>query len=279
MSKTGILNPGAMGVSIAASAREAGHSVYWVAAGRSQASRQRAIAQNLIELDSLAELCAACDVILCVCPPHAAEAVAQAVLEAGFHGLYCDGNAISPRKAQRIGAKLGAAGIDFVDGSIVGPPAWKTGTTRFYLSGGAANRVAKLFAGSLTEAIVLGADVGRASALKMVFAAQTKGFAALLSAIQATAEQLGVRGDLEREWGFRDPDAAAQTQKRVRNVTAKAWRFAGEMDEIAATFEMAGMPSGFFVAAAEVYGRMAGFKDADERPPLEDVLAALMKAE
>ena len=279
MSKTGILNPGAMGVSIAASAREAGHSVYWAAAGRSQASRQRAIAQNLIELDSLAELCAACDVILCVCPPHAAEAVAQAVLEAGFQGLYCDGNAISPRKAQRIGAKLGAAGIDFVDGSIVGPPAWKAGTTRFYLSGGAANRVAKLFAGSLTEAIVLGADVGRASALKMVFAAQTKGFAALLSAIQATAEQLGVRGDLEREWGFRDPDAAAQTRNRVRNVTAKAWRFAGEMDEIAATFEMAGMPSGFFVAAAEVYGRMAGFKDADERPPLEEVLATLMKAE
>ncbi len=91
--------------------------------------------------------------------------------------------------------------------------------------------------------------------------------------------QLGVRGDLEREWGFRDPDAAAQTRNRVRNVTAKAWRFAGEMDEIAATFEMAGMPSGFFVAAAEVYGRMAGFKDADERPPLEEVLAALMKAE
>lgn len=279
MSKTGILNPGAMGVSIAASAREAGHPVYWVAAGRSRASRQRAAAHNLIECGSLAELCAACDVILCVCPPHAAEAVAQSVLEAGFQGLYCDGNAISPRKAQRIGAKLEAAGIDFVDGSIVGPPAWAAGTTRFYLSGGAANQVAKLFAGSLTEAIVLGADVGRASALKMVFAAQTKGFAALLSAIQAAAEGLGVRGDLEREWGFRDPNAVAQTQNRVRNVTAKAWRFAGEMDEIAATFEMAGMPSGFFVAAAEVYGRMAGFKDAAERPPLEEVLAALMKAE
>ncbi len=279
MSRVGILNPGAMGVSIAASARDAGHQVYWSAAGRSPASRQRAAEQNLIEVDSLARLCAACDVILSVCPPHAAESVAQSALAAGFQGLYCDGNAISPRKAQAIGAKLTAAGIDFVDGSIVGPPAWEAGATRFYLAGGAANRVADLFAGSLTQAMVIGEDVGRASALKMVFAAQTKGFTALISAIQAAAEQLGVREDLAREWGFRDPDAAAQTQNRVRQVTAKAWRFAGEMDEIAETFDMAGIPAGFFVAAGEVYERMAGFKDADEAPPLEDALAALLKTE
>jgi len=279
MSRVGILNPGAMGVSIAASARDAGHQVYWSAAGRSPASRQRAAEQNLIEVDSLAQLCAACDVILSVCPPHAAESVAQSALAVGFQGLYCDGNAISPRKAQAIGAKLTAAGIDFVDGSIVGPPAWEAGATRFYLSGGAANRVADLFAGSLTQAMVIGEDVGRASALKMVFAAQTKGFTALISAIQAAAEQLGVREDLAREWGFRDSNETAQTENRVRNATAKAWRFAGEMDEIAETFDMAGIPAGFFVAAGEVYERMAGFKDADEAPPLEDVLAALLKTE
>lgn len=279
MSQVGILNPGAMGVSIAASARDAGHQVYWSAAGRSQASRQRAAEQNLIEVDSLPQLCAACDVILSVCPPHAAESVAQAALAAGFQGLYCDGNAISPRKAQDIDAKLTSAGIDFVDGSIIGPPAWAAGATRFYLSGGPANRVAALFADSLTQTIVIGADVGQASALKMVFAAQTKGFTALLSAIQAAAEQLGVRADLEREWGFRDPNAAAQTQNRVRKVTAKAWRFAGEMDEIAAAFDMAGIPSGFFVAAGEVYERMASFKDADETPSLEETLAALLQAE
>ena len=279
MSRVGILNPGAMGVSIAASARDAGHQVYWSAAGRSPASRQRAAEQNLIEVDSLAQLCAACDVILSVCPPHAAESVAQSALAAGFQGLYCDGNAISPRKAQAIGAKLTAAGIDFVDGSIIGPPAWEAGATRFYLAGGAANRVADLFAGSLTQAMVIGEDVGRASALKMVFAAQTKGFTALISAIQAAAEQLGVREDLAREWRFRDSNETAQTENRVRSVTSKAWRFAGEMDEIAETFDMAGIPAGFFVAAGEVYERMAGFKDADEAPPLEDALAALLKTE
>ena len=54
---------------------------------------------------------------------------------------------------------------------------------------------------------------------------------------------------------------------RSRNAAAtgnapKAWRFAGELDEIAASFGAHGLPDGFGRAAAEVYGRLAGFKDA-----------------
>ncbi|MCK7519679.1 MAG: DUF1932 domain-containing protein [Ignavibacteriales bacterium] len=45
-------------------------------------------------------------------------------------------------------------------------------------------------------------------------------------------------------------------------MTAKAWRFEGEMHEIASTFEGAGLPDGFHEAAAEIYHRMAGFKDS-----------------
>lgn len=279
MSKVGIINPGAMGISIAASAQAGGHEVYWASAGRSADTRQRAEERNLLELESLAELCAVCEVMLCVCPPHAAAAVAQSVIDAGFCGLYCDGNAIAPRQTLRIGERLGAAGIDFVDGSIIGPPAWKAGSTRFYLSGSSAAQIARLFKGTVTEAVVIGGEIGKASALKMVFAAQTKGFTALLSAIQGAAEQLGVRADLDREWARRDPDVAAQRVNQVRGVTGKAWRFAGEMQEIAATFESAGMPPGFFEAAHEVYQRLAPFKDAEELPALENVLAALIAAD
>ncbi len=279
MSKIGIINPGAMGISIAASARACGHDVYWASAGRSAESRQRAAEQSLLAVDSLAELCAVCEIILCVCPPHAAAAVADAVAEAGFSGCYCDGNAIAPQQARRIGERLERAGVDFVDGSIIGPPAWAAGSTRFYLSGPSAEKIASLFDGSFTEALVIGGEAGKASALKMVFAAQTKGFSALLAAIQGAAEQLGVRGDLDREWARRDPDAAAQRGAQVRNVTGKAWRFAGEMQEIAATFEAAGMPPGFFEAAHDVYQRMARFKDAAELPELEAVLAALIADE
>ena len=158
----------------------------------------------------------------------------------------------------------------------LGRPPGKAGSTRFYLSGTSAGRIADLFAGSVTDAIAIGDEIGKASALKMVFAAQTKGFTALISAIQAVAEQLGVRADLDREWAKRDPDSVEQKRNQVRNVTAKAWRFTGEMQEIAATFELAGLSPGFFVAAHDVYQRMAGFKDSDETPPLEDVLAALL---
>ena len=279
MTAVGILNPGAMGASIAASARAAGHDVVWASAGRSAATHGRAAEHDLRKVDTLAQLCAACDVILCVCPPHAAEAVADAVIEAGFSGLYCEGNAISPQKAGSIGERMGAAGIDFVDGSIVGPPAWNAGTTRFYLSGPSAGRVADLFAGTLTEAIAIGDEIGKASALKMTFAALTKGSTALLSAIYGVAENLGVRAELEREWGMRSAEAVGQRRDQVRGVTAKAWRFAGEMQEIAATFELAGLPPGFFEAACEVYTRMAGFKDAEDVPELEAVLAALLVEE
>ncbi|MDE2638297.1 MAG: DUF1932 domain-containing protein [Chloroflexota bacterium] len=275
MSRVGIINPGAMGISIAASARAAGHDVYWSTAGRSEATRQRAEEQHLIALDTLNELCGNCDAIVCVCPPHAAQSVAEAVIDASFRGLYCDGNAIAPQKAQAIGARLATAGIDFVDGSIIGPPAWKAGATRFYLSGSSAEQIAELFDSTVTEAIVIGDEIGKASALKMVFAALTKGSTALLSAIYGTADQLGVRDDLEREWAMRDSDSVAQRRNQVRNVTEKAWRFAGEMQEIAATFESAGMPPGFFEAAHDVYQRMARFKDADTVPELVDVLAAL----
>lgn len=275
MSKVGIINPGAMGISIAASARAAGHELYWASAGRSAGTRQRAEAHSLLEVESLTELCAVCELLLCVCPPHAAATVADAVIKAGFSGCYCDGNAIAPGQALQIGERLMAAGINFVDGSIIGPPAWKEGSTRFYLSGPSAGQIADLFAGTVTEAIAIGGEIGKASALKMVFAAQTKGFTALLSAIQGAAEALGVREDLDREWARRDPDVAKQRVNQVRGVTGKAWRFAGEMREIAATFESAGMPPGFFEAAHDVYQRLAQFKDADETPELEEVLTAL----
>ena len=111
----------------------------------------------------------------------------------------------------------------------------------------------------------------------MVFAAQTKGTTALLSAVQATAAALGVRGELDREWSLRQPDAALSRERQVRAVTEKAWRFTGEMQEIAATFEGAGLPPGFHLAAHEVYARMAGFKDADPVPSLDEVLAALLE--
>jgi 3-hydroxyisobutyrate dehydrogenase-like beta-hydroxyacid dehydrogenase len=265
-----------MGISVAASAQNSGYDVYWASEGRSPQTSERAAKFNLHDVSTLTNLCGTCSIVLSVCPPHAAEEVAENVLKQRFSGVYVDANAISPQRALRIEQKMTAAGVTFVDGGIIGGPAWEPGRTWLYLSGKSAQTVASVFSAGPLETEVIGEQVGKASALKMCFAANTKGTTALLCAIVASAEKLGVWEELQRQWSRNGSDFAEKTKQRVRRVTAKAWRFAGEMEEIAATFDEAGVPGDFFAAAAEVYDRIAEFKDAPSTPPLEEVLAALL---
>jgi len=273
----GILHPGAMGISVAATMQNSGYDVYWASHGRGPQSRARAAEHRLSNAETLANLCEISDMIVSVCPPHAAEAVAAEAAAAGFKGVFIDANAISPQKAQRIGHSLKEAGITFVDGGIIGGPAWEPNKTWLYLSGPEAEVMLPYFAAGPLETAVVGNDIGQASALKMCFAAYTKGTSALLSLILAGAEALGVRQDLETQWARNGSDFAAQTQLRVRRVTAKAWRFEGEMVEIAETFAGVGLPDGFHLAAAEIYHHLAPFKEAAEVTELDDVLAALLR--
>ncbi len=271
----GILHPGEMGISVAATIQNSGYTVYWVSEGRSPQTRARAEKHGLLDAGSLAHLCEICPVIVSVCPPDAAEALAQRVLSHSFSGLYLDANAISPQRVQRIGQAMQDAGATFVDGGIIGGPAWKPGTTWLYLSGSAADEAASIFSAGPLETRIIGGAIGKASALKMCFAAYTKGTTALLSAVLAAAEALDVRAELAQQWGAEFADEAA---RKVQQVTAKAWRFTGEMEEIAATFAEAGLPDGFHKAAADIYNRMAGFKDAPAAPKLDEVLDALCDA-
>ena len=276
--RVGILHPGNMGVSIAATARNSGCEVFWASEGRSAQTRERAAGHGLRDASHLASLCRSCDVIVSVCPPHAAEEVAAQVLRHGFAGLYLDANAISPQRATRIGERMATAGVTFVDGGIVGGPAWRPGSTWLYLSGPAAPAVADCFSAGPLETVVMGEEIGKASALKMCYAAWTKGSTALLGGVLAAASDLGVWDELARRWDQDWQGMAGQSEDRVRQSAAKAWRFAGEMEEIASTFEAAGLPGGFHAAAADLYRRLAGFKDAPTAPPFGEVLAALLRA-
>ncbi len=273
----GLLHPGAMGISLAAAAQQSGHTVYWASQGRSAETRERAEKFALVDAGTLAELCSTCAVIVSVCPPEAAEAVAGAVLASGFTGLYVEANAIAPRRAVALSQALEAAGAGFVDGSLIGGPAWTPGATTLYLAGRRAAQAAACFAAGPLATRIIGDEPGKASALKMCYAAYTKGTTALLGAILAAAEQLGVRPELDQQWAEDDPDFARDTAQRVRRSALKAWRFAGEMDEIAATFRAAGLPGEFHEAAGVLYRRLAGFRGA--APALEAVLAALRQAE
>jgi 3-hydroxyisobutyrate dehydrogenase-like beta-hydroxyacid dehydrogenase len=227
-------------------------------------------------MKTLEELCEACSVIISVCPPHAALAVAEQVLACAFTGIYADVNAISPQQAKRIGQRMADAGVEFVDGGIIGGPAWTPHATVLYLSGRAADQIAACFSAGPLETEIIGDEIGKASALKMCYAANTKGTTALLCATVAAAEELGVRPELEKQWSRHDPDFAEQTLARIRRVTSKAWRFSGEMEEIAATFEGVGLPGGFHLAARDIYERISKFKGADPTPSMGDVLEALL---
>lgn len=277
MAKIGILHPGEMGVSIAASAINSGHQVYWASQSRSDQTRTRAEKHNLIELSSLAQLCQNSEIILSVCPPHVAEDIAKSVIETGFKGSYLDANAVSPQRVVKIAQLMEAAGVHFVDGSIIGGPLSKPKTTWLYLSGKYANIIAECFTNGPLETKIIGEEIGKASALKMCYAAYSKGTTALLAGILAMAESLGVRDELYEQWDMDDPNFSDQVNRRTTRVTAKAWRFEGEMHEIASTFQAAGLPNGFHEAAAEIYHRMASFEDSPESPQLNDILNTLLK--
>ncbi len=212
MIKIGILHPGEMGVSIAASAINSGHQVHWVSGGRSDKTRLRAEKHNLIEVDSLSQLCQTSEIIFSVCPPHAAEDVAKSVIEHGFKGYYLEANAISPQRASRINQMMKTNGIHFIDGGIIGGPAWTPKETWLYLSGKDAKVIADCFIKGPLETKIIGDEPGKASALKMCYAAYSKGTTALLTGILAAAESLGVRNELYQQWAMDDSEFVKQAE-------------------------------------------------------------------
>ena len=192
---TGILHPGQMGISIAASMQNSGYSVSWASDGRSAQTRQRAEQFNLLDAGTLHSLAQTCSVLVSVCPPDAAEILARQVIETGFKGLYIDANAISPSRAVRMAKLMEQKDITFVDGAIIGGPAWKPGGTWLYLSGAQAKTAAACFQAGPLGTRIIGEEPGKASALKMCFAAYTKGSRAMLTAVLGTAASLGVLED------------------------------------------------------------------------------------
>ncbi|MCP5151070.1 MAG: NAD(P)-dependent oxidoreductase [Ectothiorhodospiraceae bacterium] len=269
----GLLNPGAMGSSVGAAMR-ANATVLWASAGRGERTVSRARDAGLEDAGTLAELVARSEVVVSVCPPEAALALAREVAAAGPRGVYVDANAVSPQTARAVGEVVTAAGASFVDGGIIGPPAHRPGTTRLYLCGADAPRVAALFAGSPMDARVIEGGPGAASALKMTYAAWTKGSDALILAIRALAAAEGIEDALVEEWNLSQTALPAKVERAAASQSPKAWRFVGEMEEIADTFANAGLPDGFHRGAADLYRRLAGFKDADP-PSLEAAIRAI----
>jgi len=243
MPTVGIVSPGVMGSAIGASLLRGGARVVVTVAGRGRRTEKLAGEAGLEVLPSLADVVENGDVVLSVVPPDQAETVAAELADAR---LLVDLNAVSPTTVRRLQ-------VD-VDGSISGPPPATGGVraTRMYLSGPRAAEVAALpFFG--VETIVVGAEIGLASAVKMSTASVYKGSVALLTQALRAADHYGVLDHVLDDLG----ELAAGAGPQIARAAAKADRYVGEMYEISAAQSAAALDPALFEAMAKVYAEIA----------------------
>lgn len=257
----GILHPGSMGAAVAACAATNAAAALWCETGRSTASVERAAQFGLTPVATMAELLERSDIVISLCPPAAAEDLARDVAEHSFAGVYVEANAISPVRTQRIAALL----EHVVDGGVIGSPPVGGKTPTLYLSGPApaTERIEALFEGTAVQTLVLGAEVGKASALKLSYASFQKTSRVLVALAVGMAREHGVDQELI-EVASRRTDSYLSEPQYVAKTAARAWRWGPELEEAADTLAAAGLPPEMLRAAASTLARWRDVKDDGE---------------
>ena len=257
-----VVGTGDMGGAVGAALGRSGYRVITDLSARSAASRARAAEAGIEDAGSLGAVMREADLVLSIVPPAAARdfaaRAAQALAAAGTRPVFADCNAVAPATLAEIAALFAGSGAAFVDVGIVGPAprAGAPQPTRFYAAGEARAALLDLDVPELAM-VDMGAALGRASAIKMAYAALNKGVDALYTAVLLAAERLGVRAELMDELAASQAAAAKRMAARVPYLAATAARFTGEMREIAATFDAAGVTGDFHRGAEWVYSELA----------------------
>ena len=251
-----ILMPGDMGHGCALVFRQNGLRVVTCLAGRSQRTRHLAKKAGLEITPSLSVLVKTADLILSILPPeHAVEQafhVAEAMKAANTFPDYVDCNAISPATAKKVAAVFDGLATNFVDGGIIGQnPIKEAGLTRLYVSGAETALVRQLDGRGMVVRY-LGSEIGRASAMKMVYASSTKGAFSLFAAVAVMAELTGLRDELFQELSESQPNTLATIKRMVPRIPLDANRWIFEMAEIASTYESFGITSNFHKGAGDI---------------------------
>lgn len=272
-----ILSPGDMGHAVGRALRASGLDVVSCLAERSQRTRKLATQAGIRDLPSLETLVVESDLILSILAPSEAVAAAERVCDAlqatSARTLFVDCNAVSPATVQRIDAMITDAGGRCIDAGIIGSPPGKGAPPRFYASGPHAASLAELDGRGISVRLI-GGEIGRASGIKMCYAALTKGTAALYTALLTAAEALGIMPELQAELATSQP-GALKDMESITGVSAKAFRWVGEMEEIAATFAGVGVSARLHLGAADVFRMIAASPLGDERPETIDTQRTL----
>ena len=256
-----IMSPGDMGHAVGTVLARHGVRVITVLAERGAETRRRAAAAGIEDAGDDASLMASADVVLAIVPPARAVALADrlagAARASGATPAYVDCNAVAPETARRIAEIAAAAGLAFTDGGIVGPPPREDGEQpRIYVSGPQAAACVALGERGL-DVRVVSTTIGDASAVKMCYAALTKGLTAVATELSVAATALGVTDTLWAELADSQPHLFGHLQRRIPAAVPKAHRWVGEMAEIAKTFAACGLTPKMFEGAAELYDFVA----------------------
>jgi 3-hydroxyisobutyrate dehydrogenase-like beta-hydroxyacid dehydrogenase len=285
----GLLSPGDMGHSVGNMLRHHDMPVFTCLQGRSGRSAELAEKADLEPVDSLETLVQRADLFLSIVPParatEVASSIAAAMQSTGADLIYVDCNAISPETTKEVGNIVETAGATFVDGGIIGPPPKIDGPNpRIYVSGPNAADVEGLRDFGL-DIRTIGDVIGHASAVKMCYAALTKGLTALSTELLVAAEAMGVSDPLRAEFEASQSDMLQHFERSIPGMPPKAYRWVGEMEEIAKTFEDVGMTPKMLLGAADMYRLVGETPLAAETPEkrsrgqtLEDVVAILNEA-
>jgi 3-hydroxyisobutyrate dehydrogenase-like beta-hydroxyacid dehydrogenase len=266
----GILSPGDMGHAVGQVLVSHGLRVITCLEGRSERTKLLAAHARIIDVASYQDLVSEADVLLSILVPaqavQAAQKIGRAMAENHTDLLYVDCNAIAPQTARRIGEMIAGSGGRFVDVGIVGSPPGKGGSTFFYASGPYAKDFESLSHFGLNT-IMLGNQMGQASAMKMCYAASTKGLVALFTELLVAAEFLGVSLPLrERLQSSKQSLLYEQMAQELPKMPEKSKRWIGEMEEISKTFEHVGLTPNIFTGAADMY-RFTSLTELAERIP------------
>ena len=205
--------------------------------------------------------CAQADYFLSILPPSDALALAEkmaALIGPSNHKpIYVDCNAVSPPTKIEIGNVITKAGAPFVDVGIIGvPPKAGYDGPGFMRPGPDAAKFAPLGDFGLNVHVIEG-PIGAASAMKMSYAGITKGFTALGAMMMLAATRGGVAEGLRAELERSQPALLPWFQRAIPAMYSKAYRFVGEMEEIADYVGEDPAAQEMFEAFADFYTRLA----------------------
>ena len=147
-------------------------------------------------------------------------------------------------------------------------PAW------LHASGPEAARFAPLGDFGINVNVIEG-PIGAASALKMSYAGITKGVTALGAMMMLAAHRGGVAEGLRGEFDRSQPALLPWFQRSIPASYSKAYRFVGEMDEIAEYVGEDPAARKMFEAISEFYARLAA--DFEGKQDETDALSAFLK--